>query len=66
MTIYRHPPKDGNGFRPGDVVWTPLRRRAVLTRFREQDLKWDAHYIAAIDGSETEATVLDPRFLTPA
>lgn len=60
------PTKCRFGFRPQDVVWTPLRRRAILTRYREPDQRWDAKYIAAATGETTEDTVLDPQFLRHA
>lgn len=65
MTLYRDEPKCRQGFRKGDVVWTPLRRRAVLTKYRA-DERWDARYVNAIDGQMAEETVLVPASLTHA
>ena len=61
MTTIRQP-KCKHGFRAGDIVWTPLRRRAQLTRYR-MDEHWDARYLAAIDGSKQDETILDPKLI---
>lgn len=58
MTIYRDPPRCKFGFRSGDIVLTPLGRRALLVRYRP-DEKWDARYLAAINGSFCGAVVLN-------
>ena len=56
------------GFRPGDPVWTPLRRKAVLTKYRISDERWDARYLAkdGSPGGEGEETTLDPAKLVRA
>lgn len=48
------------GFRRGDIVWTPLRRKAALTEYRD-DGRWDAKYEGenCINGR----TILDPKYL---
>lgn len=59
------PAKCRFGFKRDDVVITPLRRRARLKHYRI-DEHWDARYLAALDDSEQEATILDPRMLSYA
>ncbi len=65
MTVGRPPAKYHqcrHGYKPGDEVWTPLRRKAILTRYRVADEKWDARYVRT-DGSksnELDETTLDP------
>lgn len=66
MTIYRALPKCMFGFRQGDVVMTPTHRRAVLTRYRDDDARWNARYVTAIDGGLGEETILHPKFLRHA
>lgn len=66
MTIYRDPPKCKQQFRKDDVVWTPLRHRAVLKKYNIETARWSARYVNAIDGQLAEETLLDPRYLTHA
>lgn len=49
------------GFRRGDIVWTPMRRKAALTEFRD-DGRWNAIYQG--EGPHTGRTILDPKHLT--
>lgn len=66
MTVHRDPPRCKQQFRKDDVVWTPLRRRAVLQRYNADSERWSARYVNAIDGQMAEETILDPRYLTHA
>jgi len=61
----RYSKRDPFGFRAEQIVWTPLRRRAVLRRYREDEGKWDADYIQAIDGKAIEPTLLNPKHIKP-
>lgn len=49
------------GFRRGDIVWTPLRRKAALTEFRD-DGRWDAIYQG--ENPHKWRVILDPKHLT--
>ena len=66
MTMHREEPKCRYGFRKGDVVLTPLRRRAVLTMYHDGSEKWSGRYVNAIDGQMAEETIISACLLTHA
>jgi hypothetical protein len=66
VTLHRDESRCRYGFEKGDLVWTPLRRRAILTKFRATDGRWDARYVNAIDGQMAEETILAPANLCHA
>jgi hypothetical protein len=59
--------RDGYGFESGQIVWTPLRRRAILRRYHEETGRWDADYVQATKGVDSiDPTTLDPKYLKAA
>lgn len=52
--------KKGGGFNRGDVVWTPLRRKAVLKRFRDDGF-WSARYQG--ESNYAGGVILQPKHL---
>ena len=52
------------GYKRDDIVITPTRRRAKLTKLRSDDM-WDAVYLDAPQFQSADQVTLNPKFLKP-